>query len=258
MRQLTLALLLLGGGCGGSLSASDSAGTPPRAPESDGAAAPERDATVVGSKEVVADLSDGGSSGAAVSLVADPPPDGEIVDPAAEAVEAGWSPCPSALPSAGQACSPPYGGVLVCEYGGDARGLCRTLAECRGGHWSVLHEPCAADPSMCPSAYGAAATCLLPTAICDYPEGRCACVGCSPDADGGLLGGSWRCRPWQNAGAQCPSYGPPLGSACAPEGTTCGDACCAAPSLGQGAVCRDGFWQPVGCTADCLQEQHCR
>jgi hypothetical protein len=167
--------------------------------------------------------------------------------------EAAPGPCPATVPDAGQGCTSPDGSFLECEYGGDAHGLCRTLARC-AGQWTITQTTCASDPSICPPAYGGGEGSSCPiSGPCDYAEGRCACVDCSLAADGGIEGGHWHCRAWLDAGPGCPPYSPLVGSVCsAPGGTACGSDCCGSPVLGEGVQCSGGIWRSLGCTISCV------
>lgn len=163
--------------------------------------------------------------------------------------------CPAARPKAGDPCALPDSGVLECEYGGDAHGACRTLADCESGHWSIGQEVCPTDPSACPATYGQGEGASCPvTGFCDYEQGRCSCVGCVLDADGGIESGSWHCRPWPvDAGAGCPAEAPLTGSACSTEGQSCGADCCGSPRVSFGEQCSAGVWEPIVCPTECLQ-----
>jgi hypothetical protein len=167
------------------------------------------------------------------------------------------SSCPASVPKDGGTCSPMDGGVLACEYGGNANGACTTFARCATPnastplHWIVspAAQGCAQNGAACPATYGSGegAMCPAMNLSCDYAEGRCACLACAPDGgvQNGYTGGYWHCRAWNDVAAGCPTPRPRLGSECsAPEGVVCDyGQCCGGPSLGPSALCAGGVWR---------------
>ena len=166
------------------------------------------------------------------------------------------SSCPASVPKDGGACNP-MGGVLACEYGGNANGACTTFVQCATlnasspPHWivSTAAQGCSPNGAACPGTYGSGegAACPAMNLSCDYAEGRCACLACAPDggAQNGYTGGYWHCRAWNDVAAGCPTPRPRLGSKCsAPEGVVCDyGQCCGGPSLGPSAMCAGGVWR---------------
>jgi hypothetical protein len=147
--------------------------------------------------------------------------------------------CPSAVPVQGAHCV--FG--LDCEYGG-SDGQCTTRATCGGavldGTWSVAMPPsgCGVHAASCPATFDALPTgsaCPLTDAgACAYPEGICECTSCVSDAGAST---QWACRAFELGDSACRWPRPPLGSACAVEGTSCWWSCCESISFGPNEVC---------------------
>jgi len=186
-------------------------------------------------------------------------------------VDASTFPCPATLPTADVACD---AGGLWCEYGSPnvhsaciTRVLCDTQAKNPTNTvWHVFAPPtgsCDPQPSDCPSSYGERADAACATnSVCDYAQGRCACVTCD-DYDGSPEQDQWLCRAWSDvpvarvdggaltdAGA-CPAARPRLGTPCDDSTVICGYDSCVAISLGPYMWCVDGRWAVGPQTDDC-------
>jgi hypothetical protein len=158
--------------------------------------------------------------------------------------------CPTALPTAGGACT--LSVSIACEYGTDVDSACNHTAVCAQGFWSVAVPvatvtcPTPAATGACPATYdaiAAGADCPDSTLICGYAQGWCACLKSTvhPSSGGPPLPPEWACdRP----ATGCPLPRPLLGSACTTEQQTCSYGAC---TLAQGVVeeCTGGSWEPV-------------
>jgi hypothetical protein len=175
--------------------------------------------------------------------------------------------CPSDLPEQFERC--PHVGAL-CEYPArpDTRPNCSVVAACgidingpRGlPYWGVQREPnhCSINAPTCPSTFDSRAEgspCDLPhSEMCDYDEGRCACVGCGPDS----MYGTWMCARWdRGAEPGCPTLSPRFGDACDTPGLACNYTRCV--SVGSQMQCTDGYWNyggpDVACDPKCTPKE---
>jgi hypothetical protein len=144
--------------------------------------------------------------------------------------------CPSAEPTASQACT----GQGVCTYG--ASPGCRTVWECFGGKFVSVHDDACVGPSLdqCPldpEQPGDACPNQL-THTCVYEDGSIcscqppfACSGVAPDPDSYVF----RCSPPPRAG--CSGGVPAQRAACPELGLTCGSSCC-----GPQWTCTESGW----------------
>jgi len=170
-------------------------------------------------------MKDGGAGDAAAS---DAATDGAAIDAgtdSGEDAEASDVDCPSAEPTAGQACT----GQGVCTYG--AFPGCRTVWECFGAKFVSVYDDSCVGPSvdLCPldpAQPGDACPNQL-THTCVYEDGSicncqppAACSGVAPDPDSYVF----RCSPPPRAG--CIGGVPTQRAACPEQGLTCGSSCC--------------------------------
>jgi hypothetical protein len=150
----------------------------------------------------------------------------------------------------------------MCEYGGNAKGFCTTLADCASNgsppfRWYVTPPgpECGQTAPGCPAAFGMGegAACPNVSFPCDYAQGRCDCLSCSTDA--GQPSKYWHCRSWDDVDPACPKPRPLIGSECAGlEGTACDYAsCCRGPTLAPTIWCKAGTWTyMVSCVGSCV------
>jgi hypothetical protein len=165
----------------------------------------------------------------------------QILDPLCQT-----PPCPASPPDAGSMCGAPN----VCEYGTSNIVDCDLIAACQQSVWLVSkpHAGSAScqtpSQSACPAAFEAVVRgggCDGGATFCDYPQGRCRCVG--------TLGSSnlvWSC---QDPPAPCPRPRPRLGSACPQEGLVCVYDPCGL-SGGGAQLCRTAVWVPLSSYCD--------
>ena len=162
--------------------------------------------------------------------------------------DGGMVSCPSALPTAGQACSQDG---LACEYGADPRETCRESASCSGGTWSLTAPGCPPYPTAtCPPSLSSAqgASCSPTGAYCVYDQGlSCQCTTCpNPYPICMTTPPQWACDT-ANTTPSCPAAIPNYGTACSPEGTNCSYGC----EMGTSRICKGGLWvaasPPGGC-----------
>jgi hypothetical protein len=160
--------------------------------------------------------------------------------------------CPASPPEQGadcQAFTPPN-----CEYGGNARHACTTIAHCtilstpNRYQWQVTKpaDGCGTNDLSCPLSYVARAegsSCPSDrdagSVTCDYDEGRCGCVFCG--GQGGSSGGRWTCRRWDSGGNGCPPLAPLVGDACGTPLLVCNYHGCGV-SVGWNVRCVAGYW----------------
>jgi hypothetical protein len=166
------------------------------------------------------------------------------------------SPCPATPPAQGAPCSaacnqaPPAAPCLTCEWGTSPDQTCNEAATCSGGAWQRRgHTPgdCQppSPPASCPPSFASVprrAHCSPYGAICDYPQGLCACnVAFGPAPVDASAEATWSC---QDPGPGCPTPRPLLGSACSQEGLQCDYGACVIPGGGTEA-CSGGIWVDV-------------
>jgi hypothetical protein len=121
-----------------------------------------------------------------------------------------------------------------------------------GGADALADAPRDGDPPSpeaglglgCPASFsdGDGTPCFSILPPCDYPEGRCGCLGCLVP---GGLGFAWACRPWDSGGFGCPARAPDMGSPCDGEGLVCRYAGYCSVSVGDDLTCQSGTWQPA-------------
>jgi hypothetical protein len=145
--------------------------------------------------------------------------------------------CPATPPSAvlGESCN---NTGISCEYGGDPRWTCNTVATCTSGSWSVTSP----DPTGCPTKNGPACpasesdiqpgmACSPTGTSCDYSTASatsfCVCTypGGPVQLDGG--GAIWQCS---TSLAGCPALRPRLGAPCSQPNLECDYSVCGLPS----------------------------
>jgi hypothetical protein len=165
----------------------------------------------------------------------------------------GPSNCPPTAPTNNDNCN---NQGLACEFGSDIHDRCTVTATCQNAldpdsanrnAWSVVAPApgCSTtNDASCAASYTAVqvgGTCPTAGTSCDYDEGRCTCVPCSP------TGFAWECRAWgTGVSAGCPTQRPLLGSKCDVNGVVCSyDSTCNV-SFGPDVLCAGGLWQPRG------------
>jgi hypothetical protein len=182
--------------------------------------------------------------------------------------------CPASPRVQGDSCDPdPV--PLQCEYGGDSRSRCTTLATCvflaaadRAGafEFEVSQDmDCPPNPAACPASYAAAALALEDGGVpplapdaggygapaCVYDEGTCGYLG-PGDCP------SWSCRPRTVVGAGCPEPRPLAGTPCDQPLSCDYDVPCAPSfSFGPNMACQDGHWASTGRDLTTCQEPPC-
>ena len=145
----------------------------------------------------------------------------------------------------------------VCEYrASDADPTCVTRLDCYASgtnaepswHLTQADPTCGTRPASCPSTYAAVvegtACSVQDTAACDYADGRCSCLPCSPST-GTSARGVWSCRAWNSGGTGCPAISPLAGTACATPNQFCTYGGFCSISVGDDLECKDGFWQQM-------------
>jgi hypothetical protein len=154
----------------------------------------------------------------------------------------------------------------ACEYRApDARPTCVTRLDCYASgagaqpswHITPPDPSCGTRPASCPATYTAlaeGAPCPVTAGgiSCDYDQGRCSCLPCSPGA-GTPTQSMWSCRAWDSGGQGCPAVSPLAGTACATANQFCTYGGLCSISVGENFQCVGGFWQrmisPVGSCA---------
>ncbi|HEY1956661.1 MAG TPA: hypothetical protein VGH28_13670 [Polyangiaceae bacterium] len=146
--------------------------------------------------------------------------------------------CPTEAPAEGAACSKEG---IQCEYGGDPRWVCNTIATCTQNQWTRIKgdiDSCPTppvNPPTCPGTYGEAqkgGACTSTGTICDYSTSSatqfCSCnyMGGPIMLDGG--GATWLCGSAYDPA--CPTVRPRAGSSCATPDTYCTYDVCGLPS----------------------------
>ncbi len=163
--------------------------------------------------------------------------------------------CPSTLPAPSSTCSVP---TLECQYGTDARPWCRDRAACtltstatKETVWIVgKDESIYANGAGCseaaPACPGAAPNtddpCSEPN-LCAYQANGVSCTCYDRNAGCGACDATnyrWTCAPLPPA--PCPSTPPNVGSACAPEGTSCKYGKCGTLAAAT-VTCASGAWK---------------
>lgn len=177
------------------------------------------------------------------------PPDGDKTD-SSPLPDSGPLPgCPSSLPSSGSACVT-LG--ITCEYGGDVRWTCNTVATCSGGAWSLSETKDPSCPTVNASACPPSESDIQPSAACSNrglscnystmaTTSFCNCMdpGGPIQIDGG--GAQWLCTNQFVGG--CPAVRPRLGTSCSQPELQCDYGICGMPT-GLGVQCNGatGTW----------------
>jgi hypothetical protein len=156
------------------------------------------------------------------------------------------SPCPSALPRAGAACTTDD---LLCSWGDDTRFGCRQEARCESGAWTNLTDTCPKKEPSCPlkapklSSSGRTLCSAADTGItCVYGDVAYTCASCN-----GTL--CYTDNAWLTSTlpAACPTAVPDFGQACSTPNTVCNYNICAGDYnddwvFGASVKCESGFW----------------
>lgn len=164
-----------------------------------------------------------------------------------------FTPCPTAAPPNGSACSTRG---LVCGYGDDIRGdICRTIATCSAQQWKISAPDAVACPPLpevgaCPADLKGSA--CAESSTCTQVDGNiCFCTNCplnlmscmrwpgGPGGTGGVGPPTWYC-PAPSTVTGCPLPQPNVGEACPTEGVNCSydQFVCGQPEK----VCSHGVW----------------
>lgn len=178
-----------------------------------------------------------------------------------EALDVLCSPCPSALPAAGDACTP---NGVACEFEAGPAVDCRERAECTTQGWDPQGAPfdCAPSPLMpeaCPEVQpnpGSPCDVDADPRVCAYEVVMCGCTNCLSGNCSGS--GAWACT--EPAPAPCPADPPQLGQSCFEPGLECSYGACwlelTGPADDSSAAfvttvraCSDGLWRelPLEC-----------
>jgi hypothetical protein len=147
--------------------------------------------------------------------------------------------CPTSVPAEGASCKID---ALQCEYGGDPRSVCNTIAVCNKGSWTYFKggDPScptpATNPPDCPATLAqvqVGAKCPSMGEACNYSTSSatqfctCSYMGGPVDLDGGFSG-TWQCgAPFETG---CPTARPRIGAACSQPDLNCSYDSCGAPS----------------------------
>jgi hypothetical protein len=151
--------------------------------------------------------------------------------------------CPFEVPEQEARC-PEVG--LQCEFGGEDRVACNSVATCTDLGWLVIppDERCTPNDEGCPNdsfdiTRGGA--CTAYGMLCSYPAGTCACDG-TPSPGGSDWKFTWTCT---DPVGDCPAIRPQLGGRCFDEGKRCSYGGCNIVVHNVTQSCVGGVWRRV-------------